>query len=284
MVAQLQPAPLDFGRCRLTFEQPRIMGVINVTPDSFSDGGLFVDVDSALAQAEKLISEGADLLDVGGESSRPGAEQVPLELEIERVVPVVEALRKRFDVPISVDTCKPQVASAAVAAGADMVNDIRALGADGALENASFWEVPICLMHMQGEPRTMQHSPSYVDVVSEVVDYLAARVGAAEQAGVPRQRLVVDPGFGFGKTLEHNLELLRRLGEVAALGLPVLVGMSRKSMIGKVLGDKPVDQRLAGGLAAASLAVWHGADIVRTHDVAATHDAVRFTAAVRDSS
>lgn len=278
-----QPAPLEIGGRRLTFEQPRVMGVINVTPDSFSDGGRCMDVEQAVAQARQMASEGADILDIGGESSRPGAEKVSLDAELERVIPVIEAVRAAVDVPLSVDTYKPEVASAALSAGANMVNDICALETAGAVEQAADRGVPVCLMHMQGEPRTMQQAPVYADVVAEVADYLAARIAAAQRAGVPRQQLVVDPGFGFGKTLEHNMQLLRRLDEIVALGLPVLVGISRKSMIGKILGDRPVDERLAGSLAAASLAVWQGANIVRSHDVAATVDAVRVAGAVRDA-
>jgi dihydropteroate synthase len=242
-----------------------------------------MDVEQAVAQARQMASAGADILDIGGESSRPGAEKVSLDAELERVIPVIEAVRAAVDVPLSVDTYKPEVANAALSAGASMVNDICALETTGAIEQAADWGVPVCLMHMQGEPRTMQQAPVYADVVAEVTDYLAARIAAAQRAGVPRQQLVVDPGFGFGKTLEHNMQLLRRLDVIVALGLPVLVGISRKSMIGKILGDRPVDERLAGSLAAASLAVWQGANIVRSHDVAATVDAVRVAGAVRDA-
>lgn len=282
MTTRPQSASLDSGGRRLTFEQPQVMGVINVTPDSFSDGGRFLSVEQALEQARRLVAEGADLLDIGGESSRPGAEPIPVEQELERVLPVVEALCGEVEVPISVDTCKPEVARQAVAAGAGIINDIRALEAPGAVEQAADWGVPVCLMHMQGEPRTMQQAPQYGDVVGEVGAYLRARVAAAEQAGVARQRLIIDPGFGFGKSLAHNFELLRRLDEITALGLPVLVGMSRKSMIAGICGDRSADQRLAGSLAAATIAVWQGASIVRAHDVAATVDAVRVAEAARN--
>ncbi|MCG5527800.1 dihydropteroate synthase [Halorhodospira halophila] len=253
------------------------MGVLNVTPDSFSDGGHFLDLEQARAHARRMVAEGADLIDVGGESSRPGAPPVPLEQELERVVPVVEALASEVDCPISVDTYKPEVAREAVAAGAGLINDIRALQEPGAAEAAAGLGVPVCLMHMQGQPRTMQDAPSYNDVVTEVAECLAERMAAAEEAGLPRERMLLDPGFGFGKTLEHNYQLLRHLDRIVALGPPVLVGMSRKSMIGKLL-DRPVEERLPGSLAAAAVAVYQGARIIRAHDVGATADAVRVAA------
>ncbi|MCG5532792.1 dihydropteroate synthase [Halorhodospira sp. 9621] len=253
------------------------MGVLNVTPDSFSDGGHFLDLEQARAHARRMVAEGADLIDVGGESSRPGAPPVPLEQELERVVPVVEALAREVDCPISVDTYKPEVAREAVAAGAGLINDIRALQEPGAAEAAAGLGVPVCLMHMQGQPRTMQDAPSYNDVVTEVAECLAERMAAAEEAGLPRERMLLDPGFGFGKTLEHNYQLLRHLDRIVALGPPVLVGMSRKSMIGKLL-DRPVEERLPGSLAAAAVAVFQGARIIRAHDVGATADAVRVAA------
>ncbi|MBK1726113.1 dihydropteroate synthase [Halorhodospira neutriphila] len=269
---------LRCGGRSLALDRPRVMGVLNVTPDSFSDGGRFLEAGSARAQARRMVEEGADLIDIGGESSRPGAEPVSAEEEIARVVPVIEALADEVAVPLSVDTCKPQVMRAAVAAGAGMVNDIQALQAPGALAEAAALEVPICLMHMQGEPRTMQQRPHYDDVAAEVAGFLRARAEAAEAAGVPRERLVLDPGFGFGKTLAHNYQLLRRLDAVVELGLPVLVGISRKSMVGRLL-ERGVEERLAGSLAAAAVATFQGAAIVRTHDVAATADAVRVAAA-----
>ncbi len=278
MTAASEGAVLDCGGRPLSLDRPRIMGVLNVTPDSFSDGGHFLDLERARAHARQMVAEGADVIDVGGESSRPGANPVPLEQELDRVIPVVEALAGEVDCPISVDTYKPQVAQAAVAAGAGLLNDIRALQEPGALEAAASLGVPVCLMHMQGRPQTMQAAPEYRDVVAEVADFLAARVAAAEAAGVPRASLLLDPGFGFGKTLAHNYQLLRGLDRIAALGLPVLVGMSRKSMIGQLL-ERPLEERLAGSLGAAAVAVFQGAHIVRTHDVAATADAVRVAAA-----
>ncbi len=269
---------LRCGEHSLALDRPRVMGVLNVTPDSFSDGGRFLEADSARAHARRMVEEGADLIDIGGESSRPGAEPVSADEEIARVVPVIEALAGEVDAPLSVDTCKPQVMRAAVAAGAGMINDIQALQAPGALAEAAALGVPICLMHMQGEPRTMQQRPHYDDVAGEVAGFLRARVEAAEAAGVPRERLVLDPGFGFGKALAHNYELLRRLDAVVGLGLPVLVGISRKSMVGRLL-ERGVEERLAGSLAAAAVATFQGAAIVRAHDVAATADAVRVAAA-----
>jgi dihydropteroate synthase len=280
-VAEIDPRirVIDCRGRALALDRPRIMGVINVTPDSFSDGGRFADPEAAIAHGLRLVEEGADLLDVGGESTRPGAEPVPLEEELRRVLPVIEGLAARVGVPIAVDTSKPEVMRRAVAAGAGMINDVFALCREGALEAAAELEVPVVLMHMQGEPATMQDDPRYLDVVGEVRRFLAERVFACEMAGIPRARLIVDPGFGFGKTLEHNLELLARLKELEELGLPLLVGLSRKSMIGRLTGRERPDERLAGSLAAALLAVEQGADIVRVHDVAATREAL----AVRDA-
>lgn len=256
-----------------------VMGILNVTPDSFSDGGRYQGVDRALAQAERMVLEGADLLDVGGESTRPGAQPVDEAEELRRVVPVIEMLSRRLSCPVSVDTSKATVMRAAVASGAAMINDVRALRAPGALEAAASLAVPVCLMHMQGEPRTMQVEPSYGDVVGEVRAFLAARAAAACAAGVSREALIVDPGFGFGKRLEHNLALLRGLPQLVTLGFPVLVGLSRKSMIGQILG-RPVDQRLNGGLAVAVIAALNGARIIRTHDVAPTVEVLRVVQAV----
>lgn len=256
------------------------MGVLNVTPDSFSDGGCFCDTEAAIAHGLRLVEEGADLIDVGGESTRPGASPVPVEEELRRVIPVIEGLAARVAVPISVDTSKPEVMRQAVAAGAGMINDVFALRREGALATAAELGVPVVLMHMQGEPATMQDQPEYEDVVSEVRRFLADRVFACEMAGIARSRLLLDPGFGFGKKLEHNLELLARLGEFSELGLPLLVGLSRKSMIGRLTGrERPAD-RLAGSLAAALLAVEQGAAILRVHDVAATREALAVREAV----
>ncbi len=271
---------LDCGGQWLDLSRPAVVGVVNITPDSFSDGGTVTGAASAVAQARRMVEEGAAMVDVGGESSRPGAAPVDEKEELRRILPVVEALAEALPVPISVDTCKPGVMRAAVAVGAGMINDIRALNAPGALEAAADAGVPVCLMHMQGEPRTMQDAPRYGDVVGEVRDFLAGRIEAAAGAGIPQDRLVVDPGFGFGKSLRNNYELLGRLDALVELGVPVLVGMSRKSMIGNLL-ERPLDQRLVGGAAAAALAVFQGARLVRTHDVAATADAVRVAQAAR---
>jgi len=265
--------PLDFGRAA-------IMGILNITPDSFSDGGLFLGRDRALAHALEMAADGADIIDVGGESTRPGAPAVSVEQELARVIPVIEAVRAAVELPISIDTSKPEVMRAAVAAGAGLINDVRALREPGALAAAAGLGVPVCLMHMQGEPRTMQANPVYGDVLAEVREFLAGRVAACEAAGIPRARLIVDPGFGFGKTVAHNLALLRGLPELAGLGCPVLAGLSRKSLIGAVLG-LPVDERLHASVALALIAVQNGASIVRVHDVRATRDAVRMWEAVQ---
>lgn len=263
---------LQCGKFKLSLARPLLMGVINVTPDSFSDGGRFFSVAAAVAHARQLIDEGADLLDVGGESTRPGAAPVTLDEERRRVLPVLEALAGA-GVPLSVDTQKPELMREAVAAGAAMVNDVNGFQAPGALAAVAGSHCAICIMHKQGDPQTMQQSPQYADVVMEVRDYLRQRIAAAEQAGIARDRMVVDPGFGFGKALDHNLELLRRLDVIVALAVPVLAGLSRKSMIGKLTGREAGD-RLAGSVAAALLAVQRGAAIVRVHDVAATRDAL----------
>jgi dihydropteroate synthase len=266
----------------LDLRAPVVMGVLNVTPDSFSDGGQFVTPDAALARARAMVEEGAAIVDVGGESTRPGAAAVAEAGELQRVLPVIGRIRAELDCVISVDTMKPAVMRAACAAGAELINDVMALRAPGALEAARDTGAAVCLMHMQGEPRTMQQAPRYGDVVREVKEFLQARVAACVAAGIARDRLVLDPGFGFGKTLEHNLQLLGAVDELAALGLPVLVGVSRKSMFGQLL-DRPAGERVAGGIAAAALAVWQGARIVRTHDVRATMDALKVTAAVRSA-
>ncbi|HFQ92066.1 MAG TPA: dihydropteroate synthase, partial [Chromatiales bacterium] len=238
------------------------MGILNITPDSFSDGGVFFDAEKALARAREMVKEGAALIDVGGESTRPGAAPVSIDEELSRVVPVIEALSAEIDVPISVDTSKPEVMEAAVAAGAGLINDVRALRREGALAMAARLDVPVCLMHMRGEPGTMQQNAVYDRVVEEILDFLAGRVAACESAGIPRERLLVDPGFGFGKTLAHNLQILKSLDRFLTLGLPLVVGLSRKSMVGAIL-DAPVDGRLHGSVALATLAVWQGAAIVR---------------------
>jgi len=272
-------APLDCGGCTLDLSHPCIMGVLNVTPDSFSDGGCFATLDAALRQGERLAEEGADLLDVGGESTRPGSTGVSVQEEIDRVVPLIEALTQRLDLPLSVDTSKPEVMRAAVAAGAGLINDVHALRRPGALAAAAELAVPVCLMHMRGTPASMQEAPLYADPVADVAAFLRERIAACEAAGIPRARLLLDPGFGFGKTLEHNLALLAGLGRLAELGLPLLVGLSRKSMIGALTG-RDVDDRLAGSLAAAVVAVERGARLIRVHDVAPTRDAIRVAWAV----
>jgi dihydropteroate synthase len=258
----------------------QVMGILNVTPDSFFDGGRFHVRDAALRHVEQMLLDGVDIIDVGGESTRPGAQAVSVQEELERVVPIIAAIRARFDVPISVDTSKPEVMQAAVAVGADLVNDVRALQEEGVLEVCAGLSVPICLMHMQGQPRSMQHDPHYVDVVQDVRHFFEARIAACEQAGIARSRLMLDPGFGFGKTLAHNVDLLRHLDAFSALGLPILVGISRKSMIGALLGDAPVSERLHGSVAASVVAAMKGAHIIRVHDVKATVDAMKIVRAV----
>jgi dihydropteroate synthase len=263
----------------LELEQPVVMGVLNVTPDSFSDGGRFVEVEHAVTRALQMADEGAAIIDVGGESTRPGAEPVGVEEELRRVVPVIARLRPRTRAILSIDTSKAHVMQAAAAAGADMINDVRALREPGALEAAVLSGCAVCLMHMQGDPRTMQQAPSYADVVGEVRAFLGMRVEACLAAGLPLERLVLDPGFGFGKTVEHNLELLRRLGELSVQGLPLLAGLSRKSLVGTLTG-RSAGERVPGSVALAILAALHGARILRVHDVAATVDALHVLAAV----
>jgi dihydropteroate synthase len=253
------------------------MGVVNVTPDSFSDGGHSLDPGAAIAHARRLVDEGADLIDIGAESSRPGAQAVSVDQELSRLMPVLESLRD-LPIPISVDTVKPEVMRAAIAEGVAMINDIGALRSPGALEAVSASDAGVCLMHMQGEPRTMQREPRYGDVVAEVRGFLAERVAAAEASGIARERIVIDPGFGFGKTVAHNFELLRNLGRFAEIGLPVMAGWSRKSTLGAVTG-RGAAERLAASIAAALLAAQHGARILRVHDVAATRDALAVLAA-----
>jgi len=264
----------------LDLSQPAVMGVVNVTPDSFSDGGRFFSVGAAVEHGLRLAQQGAALIDVGGESTRPGAEPVGTEEELRRVVPVIERLRAGTSAIISVDTSKPEVMRAASAAGAGLINDVRALREPGALAAAAASGCAVCLMHMQGEPRTMQRAPSYADVVGEVRTFLAGRVAESLAAGLTPERLVVDPGFGFGKTLEHNLALLRRLGELAADGPAVLVGLSRKSMLG-TLTERAAGERVYGSVALAVIAALNGARIIRAHDVAATVEALKVTAAVQ---
>jgi len=269
----------------LDLTKPQLMGILNVTPDSFSDGGLFIGRDAALAQVRLMVEQGATIIDIGGESTRPGANAVSAEEEIGRVVPVIKAIRaagRSFsDVVISVDTSKPDVMTAALTAGASMINDVQALMAPGALEVVAKCNVPICLMHTMGSPQTMQSSPHYVDVVTEVMAFLQDRITACIDAGIARERLIIDPGFGFGKTLQHNLELAQNLDQLGSLGLPILVGVSRKSMFGAIL-DADVDQRLFASLAMTTLLLDKGASIVRTHDVAPTRDVLKVVQAMCD--
>jgi len=269
---------LHCGKYSLPLDRPLLMGVVNVTPDSFFDGGHSAVPAQAVAHARRLIDEGADIVDVGGESTRPGSHPVSPEEERRRVLPVLEALSD-CGVPVSIDTQKPELMREAIAAGADMVNDVNAFLAADALAAVAGTSAALCFMHKRGDPRTMQDHPQYDDVVCEVREFLAARIEAAVQCGVARDRIAVDPGFGFGKTFEHNLELLRALGEFGGLGVPVLVGMSRKSMLGRITG-RDADERVHASVAAAIVAVEKGARIVRVHDVAATRDALAVWRAV----
>ena len=269
-------------RCRhrtIDLTRPVVMGILNVTPDSFSDGSRYATVDAALERAARIAEEGAAIIDVGGESTRPGAQAVDEEVEIARIVPVIEGIAAASSIAISIDSSKPRVMAAAVAAGACIVNDVYALRAPGARSWAAVSEVGVCLMHMQGEPRTMQNNPHYADVVTEVCEFLVSQRQACLQAGIARDAIVLDPGVGFGKGLAHNLSLLKDLPRIANLGAPMLVGVSRKSFIGRILG-RAVDERLYGGLGLAALAVLKGARIIRTHDVSATRDAIGMVSAV----
>ena len=273
---------LDCAGRVLRLDRTLVMGIVNVTPDSFSDGGEHFDPDAAVAHGLRLAGEGADILDVGGESTRPGAQDVPLEEELRRVLPVVERLARETRLPVSIDTSRPEVMRAAVEAGAGMVNDVFALRREDALDTAAALGVPVVLMHMLGEPRTMQHAPDYDDVVGEVHRFLAERIFAAEMAGIPRQRIVVDPGFGFGKTTAHNLQLLAQLERFTGLGVPVLAGLSRKRTIGELTGRDDPRGRIHGSVAAHLVAAQRGARIVRVHDVAATVDALKLWQAVAE--
>ncbi len=270
------------GDRALDLSEPVVMGVLNVTPDSFSDGGRFQAPQAALAQARQMVADGAAIIDIGGESTRPGAEPVPEQQELDRVLPVLQALAGRVDAVLSVDTSSPTVMREAARAGAGLINDVRALRREGALEAAAETGLPVCLMHMQGEPPTMQDQPQYTDVVAEVRQFLNERISACERAGIPRERLILDPGLGFGKTDAHNLRLLARLDELGLQDRPLLVGFSRKGTLGRLL-DRGVDERLAGSLAVAVMAAERGARIVRAHDVCETRDVLRVTQAVRNA-
>jgi dihydropteroate synthase len=274
---------LDCAGRILKFDRPNIVGIVNVTPDSFSGDGLSASLDAAVAHGLRLVEEGADALDVGGESTRPGAEEVAIEDELARVVPVIERLARETDVPIAVDTSKPDVMRAAVAAGAGMINDVYALRRDGALDAAAELRVPVILMHMQGTPQDMQDAPQYDDVVSDVHRFLTERIFACEMSGIAKKKIVIDPGFGFGKTLDHNLALLRQLARFVELGVPVMAGLSRKGMLGTLTG-RAVDARVHGSVAAALIAAQHGAKLLRVHDVGATVDALKVWNAVAAQS
>jgi len=272
-------ASLRCGDRAIDLTHTAAMGILNITPDSFSDGGVFVSAEKASARAVEMVEQGVAIIDIGGESTRPGAEAVDAQQEMDRVLPVIEAVSASVDVPVSVDTSKPEVMRAAVAAGAGMINDVMALQHDGALQAASDCSVPVCLMHMQGEPRTMQDDPQYGDVVADVTTFLEQRVTAAIEAGIEKKYILIDPGFGFGKSLQHNISLLANLEKLNVLGAPILVGLSRKSMIGVALG-LPVDQRLHASVALALIAAQNGAKIVRVHDVGPTVQALRMWEAV----
>jgi len=274
---------LKVGSIDLDLQYPHVMGVLNVTPDSFSDGGRFFDTDRAIQHAESMVAEGAAIIDIGGESTRPEAASVPLQEELDRVIPVIESISSRIAVGISVDTSKPEVMQAAANAGAGMLNDVSALQADGAIEAAAGTDCAICLMHMQGLPRSMQESPEYDDVAGEVRSFLEARVATCVDHGIEAARIVIDPGFGFGKLHRHNIELLSKLDTLQTLGLPILVGLSRKSTLGHLTGRNKAD-RTAAGVAAAVLAYLGGASIIRSHDVAATVDALKIAVAVHQST
>ncbi|ARD46452.1 dihydropteroate synthase [Colwellia sp. PAMC 21821] len=258
------------------------MGILNVTPDSFSDGGKFAGFENALEQVQRMISDGATIIDIGGESTRPGAADVSEADELARVIPVLKAIKKRFNIVVSIDTSKAAVMSAAIAAGADIINDVRALQNDGCLTAVANSNIPVCLMHMQGLPRTMQKSPSYDDVITDIIEFFQQRIDACVSAGIARERIIIDPGFGFGKTLEQNFHLLANLSKFNQLDLPILAGLSRKSMIGNLL-SRDVEQRLAGSLSTAMLAAQQGAHIIRVHDVQETVDVLKVLKAVTDN-
>lgn len=271
---------MDCAGRQLDLSSPQVMGILNVTPDSFSDGGQFQGIEQALEHGRAMQSEGAAMIDVGGESTRPGALEISLQEELDRVIPVIEGLTACVDIPVSIDTSKADVMREAVNAGAGMINDVFALQAEGALSQALASKVPVCLMHMRGRPGTMQQNPEYGDVVDEVLTFLGARMEACVEAGIARSQLIIDPGFGFGKTVQDNCRLLASLDRFSRFGIPILVGLSRKSMIGAMTG-REVNDRLAGSLSAAVMAVQSGASILRVHDVAATVDALKMVVGVK---
>lgn len=254
--------------------RPMIMGILNITPDSFADGGQYLALDAAIKHAQSMIKQGADIIDIGGESTRPNAQSVSVADELKRVIPAIKAIRKICNIPISIDTSKPQVMQNAVRAGANLINDVNALQADGAKEMAALLGVDVCLMHRQGTAKTMQNNPTYTDVVNDIKDFFAVQIKGCIAAGITADKITIDPGFGFGKTLAHNLEILKRLDEFKSFDLPLLVGLSRKSMIGDLLNHKNIDQRITGSVTAAIIAIQKGADIVRVHNVAQTQDAL----------
>ena len=266
----------------LDLSTPQVMGILNVTPDSFSDGGKFAGFENALEQVQRMISDGATIIDIGGESTRPGAADVSEADELARVIPVLKAIKKRFNIVVSIDTSKAAVMSAAIAAGADIINDVRALQNDGCLTAVANSNIPVCLMHMQGLPRSMQKSPSYDDVITDIIEFFQQRIDACVSAGIARERIIIDPGFGFGKTLEQNFHLLANLSKFNQLDLPILAGLSRKSMIGNLL-SRDVEERLAGSLSTAMLAAQQGAHIIRVHDVQETVDVLKVLKAVTDN-
>jgi dihydropteroate synthase len=257
----------------------KVMGILNVTPDSFSDGGQFTCVDRALKQVEQMVVNGVDIIDIGGESTRPGAAEVSIEDEIVRVIPLLKAIKSRFDINVSIDTSKAEVMSEAILYGADMINDVRALQNNGCLEVVAQSDIAVCLMHMQGMPRTMQEKPQYNDIINDIIEFFKQRIQCCEQSGINKERLLLDPGFGFGKTLAHNYEMLAKFAQFKSLGLPVLAGISRKSMIGDLL-NRAVNERLAGSLAAAIVAIQQGANIIRVHDVQESVDVMNILKAV----
>jgi len=259
------------------------MGILNVTPDSFSDGGRYNSIDSALKQTEKMLTEGADIIDIGGESTRPGAEKVSTEKELGRVIPVIEAIHARFETLISIDTSKPKVMQESINAGAHLINDVNALQTEGAIEVASELNVPVCLMHMQGNPQTMQNNPQYKNIIEEVSGFLKQRINACLQAGIRKEHIIIDPGFGFGKTYEHNIELLSGLKQISDIGYPVLVGLSRKSLLDKMTG-RGIEQRLAGSISLAIIALQNNAKIFRVHDVAETVDALKVAECFKENN
>lgn len=273
---------LQCGQFEIDLSKPAVMGILNVTPDSFSDGGDYFSIQRAEQHAIEMQSDGAAIIDVGGESTRPGADAVDVQQELERVIPVIEKITGKLDIPVSIDTSKPEVMREAVLAGASMINDVMALQQPNAQETVASLDdsIAVCLMHMQGQPRTMQKNPEYDDVVSEVIEFLQERVAASQRAGISKKQLLIDPGFGFGKTLQHNIKLLAQLERFLALDLPVLVGVSRKSMIGALLNNAPTDQRIIGSVAAAVMAMERGAQIIRVHDVKQTVEALTVAHAV----